>query len=141
MKPSTVAKSAAGKTAAKKSSPKKTAVSEAVAVATKPVAKKAVAGKTAAPKPAANAPAKKAPSPAAAPKKEKLVRDSFTMPRADFALIDALKARAIAFGRPVKKSELLRAGLQALAALDAAALKARIEGLAPVKAGRPKKAD
>lgn len=71
-------------------------------------------------------------------KKHKLVRDSFTMPRADFELIHALKERALGFKRPTKKSELLRAGLQALAALDDSALKARLERLIPLKPGRPK---
>lgn len=71
-------------------------------------------------------------------KKHKLVRDSFTMPRADFELIHTLKERALGFKRPTKKSELLRAGLQTLAALDDAALKARLERLVPLKPGRPK---
>lgn len=71
--------------------------------------------------------------------KVKLVRDSFTMPRADFELIAVLKERALGFRRPTKKSELLRAGLQALAALDDARLQAALEGLTPIKAGRPKK--
>lgn len=67
-----------------------------------------------------------------------LVRDSFTMPDADFTLIAALKERALGAGRPAKKSELLRAGLQALAALDAKKLRAALERLEPVKVGRPK---
>lgn len=71
--------------------------------------------------------------------KTKLVRDSFTMPRADFALIAALKERTLVFKRPTKKSELLRAGLQALAALDDAQLQAALEQLVPIKTGRPKK--
>lgn len=69
----------------------------------------------------------------------KPVRDSFTMPEADFALIGTLKARSLAAGRETKKSELLRAGLQALAALDTAALVAALGRLEPVKIGRPKK--
>jgi len=68
----------------------------------------------------------------------KLVRDGFTMPQADFALIALLKARALEGHRVAKKSELLRAGLHALAALDAAALVAALDALAPVKTGRPK---
>lgn len=68
-----------------------------------------------------------------------LVRDSFTMPEADFALIAQLKARALAAQRAAKKSELLRAGLHALAVLDKAALVAALDQLAPVKTGRPKK--
>lgn len=98
---------------------------------------------TPAAKPPASA-AKPAAAPAAAkqPKvKAKLVRDSFTMPQADFALIGALKDRAIGFKRPAKKSELLRAGLQALAGLNDTALKAALDALAPLKPGRPKKGD
>ena len=91
-----------------------------------------------------------APPPATAAKAEKtdkaarkawpaLVRDGFTMPADDFALIAELKARALAAQRAAKKSELLRAGLHALAALDKAALVAALDRLAPVKTGRPKK--
>lgn len=69
----------------------------------------------------------------------KLVRDSFAMPEADFAWIDILKMRAIAARRPAKKSELLRAGLKALAALTPMQLAAALEALTPVKTGRPKK--
>ena len=71
--------------------------------------------------------------------KEKLVRDSFTMPRADFALIHQLKERGLGFKRAVRKSELLRAGLQALAAMDDALLKALLDRLPALKAGRPRK--
>lgn len=87
-------------------------------------------------------PAKPAQAPAEpeeAPPRLKLVRDSFTMPRADFALIATLKERALGFQRPTKKSELLRAGLQALAALDDAQLQAVLSRLVPLKTGRPKK--
>lgn len=72
--------------------------------------------------------------------KEKLVRDSFTMPRADFALIQQLKDRAMGFKRATKKSELLRAGLQVLAALDDRSLQIVLAALPALKAGRPKKA-
>lgn len=125
---------------------------------TRPAAKKAAAAPSAQPakakkaaaptaKPAAKSAVKPAAKPAApapaAPKevklKAKLVRDSFTMPQADFALIGALKERAIGFKRPAKKSELLRAGLQALAGLNDTALKAALDALAPLKPGRPKK--
>jgi hypothetical protein len=68
-----------------------------------------------------------------------LVRDSFTMPEADFAVIATLKATALGARRAAKKSELLRAGLRALAALDAKALVAALDELEPVKTGRPKK--
>ena len=72
--------------------------------------------------------------------KEKLVRDSFTMPRADFALIQQLKDRMLALQRHTRKSELLRAGLQALAGLGDAPLRRLLDGLPALKAGRPRKA-
>jgi hypothetical protein len=80
-------------------------------------------------------------SKAAKPQKARkpLVRDSFTMPRDDFDLIDKLKARAMEAKRAAKKSELLRAGLHALNILEAAALAAALNRLVPVKTGRPKK--
>lgn len=70
--------------------------------------------------------------------RKKPVRDSFTMPEADFALIATLKARTLSAQRSTKKSELLRAGLHVLAALDTPALIAALEALDPVKIGRPK---
>lgn len=69
----------------------------------------------------------------------KLVRDGFTMPEADYALLKELKQRLHGVHREAKKSELLRAGLQALAQLDATALAAALDRLAPVKTGRPRK--
>ncbi len=123
--------------AATKTTPKATA---------KPVAKptpKAAAKPAAKPAPKQVAKAAKPvalPKPAKPPK-AKLVRDSFTMPQSDFALIAALKERALGFKRPTKKSELLRAGLQALAGLNDAALQGALNALAPLKPGRPKKAD
>ncbi len=68
-----------------------------------------------------------------------LVRDSFTMPEADFALIAKLKATALEGQRAAKKSELLRAGLQLLAGLDTESLVAVLNRLETVKTGRPKK--
>jgi len=117
--------------------PAKTATKPTVKSVVKPSAK--AAAKVAPRKPAANAPPEPASKPVKA--KAKLVRDSFTMPQADFELIAALKARAIEFRRPAKKSELLRAGLQALSALNDAALRAALDTLAPLKPGRPKKAE
>ena len=117
--------------------PAKTATKPTVKPVVKPSAK--AAAKVAPRKPAANAPPEPASKPVKA--KAKLVRDSFTMPQADFELIAALKARAIEFRRPAKKSELLRAGLQALSALNDAALRAALDTLAPLKPDRPKKAE
>lgn len=69
-----------------------------------------------------------------------LVRDSFTMPSDEFGLIATLKARALEFKRPTKKSELLRAGLQQLAALNDAQLRTALGALRQLPTGRPKKA-
>ncbi len=81
------------------------------------------------------------PAGAAKPKKlrVKLVRDGFTMPQPDFDLIDMLKARTLEAKRATKKSELLRAGLHALAGLPPERLIALLAGLTAVKTGRPKK--
>lgn len=71
--------------------------------------------------------------------KVKVVRDSFTMPQADYDLIAAIKEKALKAGLHVKKSELLRASLQALSKLSAAQLKRTISSLEKIKTGRPKK--
>ena len=78
--------------------------------------------------------AAKAPEP-----KAKLVRDSFTMPQEDHALISTLKSRALKFKRPTKKSELLRAGLHALQAMPPGALREALDALTPLKVGRPRR--
>ena len=70
-------------------------------------------------------------------KSEKVVRDSFTMPKSDYALIDALKKKCLPAGMAVKKSELLRAGLAALNGLSDDSLLQAIKNLAAVKTGRP----
>lgn len=75
------------------------------------------------------------------PKKPKLVRDSFTIPKTEFAAIDKLKTRAIALGSSVKKSELLRAGLMVLQDLNDAAYKAALAAVPTLKTGRPTVAD
>lgn len=75
------------------------------------------------------------------PKKPKLVRDSFTIPKTEFAAIDQLKTRAIALGTSVKKSELLRAGLMVLQGLNDAAYKAALAAVPTLKTGRPAVAD
>ena len=71
--------------------------------------------------------------------RDKMVRDSFTMPRSDYELIASLKERALSFRRPTKKSELLRAGLQALSALNQHELEKALDRLPLLQSGRPKK--
>jgi hypothetical protein len=62
------------------------------------------------------------------------------MPQSDYELIAALKQKALKAGLHVKKSELLRASLQALSKLTTVQLKRAISGLEKIKTGRPKKA-
>ena len=96
--------------------------------------------KKAAPVPRPAAPAKpvKAASPEK-PKKPKLVRDSFTIPKLEYLVLDELKQRSGKLATPVKKSELLRAGIKALAAMPDAALLAALKAVPAIKTGRPAK--
>lgn len=73
-------------------------------------------------------------------KKPKLVRDSFTIPKNEYAVLEELKLRAAKLGRPAKKSEVLRAGVQALAAMGDAAFLATVGAVPAIKTGRPAKA-
>jgi Flp pilus assembly protein TadB len=70
-------------------------------------------------------------------KREKLVRDSFTIPKGEYAMLDVLKQRASGLTRPAKKSELVRAGVKALAAMDDATFLAVLRGVPSIKTGRP----
>lgn len=72
-------------------------------------------------------------------KKPKLVRDSFTIPKAEYLVLDDLKQRAVRTGTPTKKSELLRAGIKALAAMTDAGFKAALSAVPTIKTGRPAK--
>ncbi|MDE2395061.1 MAG: hypothetical protein KGM91_06445 [Burkholderiales bacterium] len=107
----------------------------------KPAPARKAASRAAPARKAAAAPAAAVSSPArkAAKQRPRLVRDSFTMPESDFAVIATLKARALDVRRAAKKSELLRAGLQALALLEPKALAAALDRLEPIKTGRPRK--
>ena len=70
-------------------------------------------------------------------KKEKVVRDSFTMPKSDYERIASLKQKCLDSGVAVKKSELLRAGLMLLDALSSKRLVAAVSTVETVKTGRP----
>ncbi|WP_025596457.1 hypothetical protein [Burkholderia sp. WSM2230] len=72
-------------------------------------------------------------------KKEKVVRDSFTMPKSDYEKIAALKQKCLAAGVSVKKSELLRAGLLLLESAAEKRLLAAVSAVEQVKTGRPTK--
>jgi hypothetical protein len=73
------------------------------------------------------------------PKKPKLVRDSFTIPKAEYGVLQALKERAGKLGRPAKKSEVLRAGVTLLAGLADGAFVAALAAVPTIKTGRPAK--
>jgi len=135
--------------------PKKTPAVRKIAAAKKPAARKPVAAK----KPAVAVKAKpakpvkavkpskavkvtKAAKPAAAPevkvKKSKLVRDSFSMPEPEYAVLGSVKKACLKAGVEVKKSELLRIGVALISKMDVDGLKAVLATLPPLKAGRPK---
>jgi hypothetical protein len=100
--------------------------------AAKPVVKAVTTAKTADKKAAAKPVKEKAP-------KLKMERDSFTMPKTEYAQLYVLKERLIKLGQPSKKSELLRAGVMQLSAMTDAALKAAMGKVPAIKTGRPKK--
>ena len=71
-------------------------------------------------------------------KKPKLVRDSFTMPEAEYAVLGEVKKLCLSQGVEVKKSQLLRIGLVLLKSLDLRQLESQLNALPELKAGRPK---
>jgi hypothetical protein len=119
-------KTAAGTGAAPRSTAKTTAKAPAKAPASKTTAKPAE-------KPAEKI--TKTPK----PKKAKMIRDSFTMPEAEYSLIAAIKKRCIARGVDVKKSEVLRAAILGLATQTDASLANAVKALVAIKTGRPPK--
>lgn len=117
----------------------------------KKVAKTAVKASQAVNKPAAPVPTKAVtakPAPVTAPKtdkkkekteKVKVVRDSFTIPKNEFAQIAEMKKKAMGLGIDIKKSELIRAGLLLLTAMSDAAFKKALANVPTLKTGRPGK--
>jgi hypothetical protein len=72
-------------------------------------------------------------------KKPKLVRDSFTFPKTEYEVLAALKQRALKLAHPIKKSELVRAGIKAIAGMTDATLLQALKDVPTIKTGRPKK--
>jgi len=137
-KPAAPAKPKAPVKPAAKPAPKKATTTKAPAgkgTVKKAIVKKAGAKKTAA-KPQASAKPVKAAKPEKT-KKPKLVRDSFTIPKTEYVVLDDLKQRAARLTRPAKKSELLRAGIKLLAGLSDAAFLTALEQVPAIKTGRP----
>lgn len=125
---------------------KKVAVKAAAAPArpaAQPQAKKAAKpakAPKAEPAPQARAAKEAKPPKADKPRKPKLTRDSYTIPKDEYAVLEDLKQRAARLGRPSKKSEVLRAGIKALAGMSDAAFLASVGAVPAVKTGRPAKA-
>lgn len=72
-------------------------------------------------------------------KKSKLIRDSFTIPDHEYALIASLKERSVKLGVALKKSELLRAGILQLVDMADADFLNAISAVDIIKTGRPPK--
>ena len=68
----------------------------------------------------------------------KRVRDSFTMPKPEYSVLAELKLRAARLGRPIKKGELLRAGVAALRLMPDTSFLAALSVVPTLKPGRPK---
>lgn len=137
---------AALKTTVAKTAPTKPVTAKPVTA--KPASKSTIAIKEKPVKPATTTPvaksAAKKTAKAAKPVKEKIPkpkmeRDSFTIPKAEYAQLYVLKERLAKLGAPAKKSELLRAGIMQLTALSDAALKTALSKVPTIKTGRPKK--
>jgi len=113
----------------------------AAVAAPKPVVKKAIPVPVEAVKEVKVAKEPKLAKEAKAVKKPKLkvVRDSFTMPQSEYQKIAEIKELCLKAGLPVKKSEVLRAGLQALSAMAEAQMLNTLNGLDKIKTGRPNK--
>src|SRR5262245_32711406 len=71
--------------------------------------------------------------------KNRLVRDSFTIPKAEYGTLNELKQRATTLAQPAKKSELLRAGIALLKSLSDDAFKQALAAVPNLKTGRPPK--
>ncbi len=71
--------------------------------------------------------------------REKVVRDSFTMPTKEYAKIAKAKEACLKAGFQIKKSELLRIGIALISDMGPKKLKSAQAKLDPIKTGRPKK--
>ena len=69
--------------------------------------------------------------------KTKVIRDSFSFPEQDYLKISELKKTCLAAGIHVKKSEVLRAGLNLLTKLNLDELKDAVDQVDKIRTGRP----
>ena len=131
--------SPAGKTAAAKKTATRAATKATPKAAGKPAAKRVTRAAPATRAKAARSDTATSKPAAEKPRKVKLVRDSFTMPEPEYALIAQVKKSCVSAGFEIKKSELLRIGVALLAQMDPKKLRSAQQALTPLKAGRPKK--
>jgi hypothetical protein len=66
-----------------------------------------------------------------------VVRDTFTFPDQDYALISEIQERCLRSATMINKSEIVRAGLNSLSKLSDSELLEIISGLTKIKPGRP----
>lgn len=71
------------------------------------------------------------------PKKERVIRDSFTLPSGDYDLIATIRQRCLSSAVNATKSEVIRAGLHALMEMPEEELVRLVSSLEKVKTGRP----
>jgi hypothetical protein len=76
---------------------------------------------------------------AAKPKKLKLMSDRYKIPDNEYAQLIALKKRLLLLGAGVRKSELLRAGLLLLVAMDDVRLMKAVAKVEIIRTDRPPK--
>jgi hypothetical protein len=69
---------------------------------------------------------------------QKMIRDSFTLPENDYAILGLLKSKCLESGVEIKKSELVRAGLLALSKMPVEILVRAVNEVERLKTGRPK---
>ena len=86
----------------------------------------------------ANPPVPEVEPPAEVPPVPRVVREAFTIPEAEHAQIEAIRAAMLGNAVAVSKSEVIRAGLLLLTECDERTRRDTFERLERVKTGRPK---
>lgn len=71
-------------------------------------------------------------------KKEKVIRDTFSLPESEHSLLADLSDKALQLGIKTNKSELVRAGLKVLDGMSDAQLRKTLKAVEKIKTGRPK---
>jgi hypothetical protein len=69
--------------------------------------------------------------------REKVIRDSFSLPSDDYARLRLLRDRGLKCGVHINKSELVRAGLQVLQTLPDSEFLDAVQRVQKLKTGRP----